>query len=256
MRKAFTLVEMMMVVVIIAILMGLTLAGVMSARTTVRNGIVVTQMSQLEMALENYRREVGEYPPDFTDARAVVRHIRKRWPRAVFDQATFDVVKPNPADPSTALAFWFNGPKGEGFCSDPANPFKDLKPKDKKYLEPGLISPQGTLAIYTKNPIVYFRSPYEDHYWGLAAPYWHSLTEFREPQKYQLIHPGLDDVYYDGPLDSSGKPLRRIAALGLGDDSPDQFRRNESIGCWFSDADYDNITNFSHATLEIEARKN
>ena len=38
-------------------------------------------MSQLSMALDEYKNRYGEYPPDLNDEAAVVRHLKRRWPR-------------------------------------------------------------------------------------------------------------------------------------------------------------------------------
>ena len=100
-RRAFTLVEMLMVIVIIGILAALLLVAVNGARKAARNAVIKNDVSQLDMALENYRTEIGEYPPDFVGVNdstaivvngvsttvgqmarnAVLRHLRKRFPR-------------------------------------------------------------------------------------------------------------------------------------------------------------------------------
>ncbi len=86
----FTLVEILVVIVIIGMLAGLTTSVLVSARRSVRNSVVSTQEAQLSMALDEYKNKYGEYPPDMSDPDAVMRHIKKRWPRYnVPDIATF-----------------------------------------------------------------------------------------------------------------------------------------------------------------------
>ena len=80
-RPAFTLVELMIVVVIIAILAGLTTVGTRIAIRKSKEATVTLALEQLSMAIEKYKNDIGEYPPDFTDLNAVTRHVRKRWPR-------------------------------------------------------------------------------------------------------------------------------------------------------------------------------
>jgi prepilin-type N-terminal cleavage/methylation domain-containing protein len=96
-RHAFTLVEMLTVVIIIGILASLMLVAFGAARTRARVATIKMEVSQLDMALENYRQKYGEYPPDFSgvghpnvsgssairdDGRQrVLRHLRKRFPR-------------------------------------------------------------------------------------------------------------------------------------------------------------------------------
>lgn len=77
----FTLVEILVVIVIIGLLAGITSTVLVSARNAARSSVVATQMSQLSMALDEYKNQYGEYPPDFSDPAAVMRHVKKRWPR-------------------------------------------------------------------------------------------------------------------------------------------------------------------------------
>ncbi|MGL6227451.1 MAG: type II secretion system protein [Thermoguttaceae bacterium] len=80
--QGFTLTELLIVIVIIGILASLALVGVMAARRAVVTGAVRSQLSQMEMALEKYKADFGEYPPNLTDVEACVRHAQMRWPRA------------------------------------------------------------------------------------------------------------------------------------------------------------------------------
>ena len=84
----FTLVEILIVIVIIGMLAGLTTTVLVSGRTAVKNSVVSAVESQLSMALDEYKNRFGEYPPDFRDSDAVLRHIKKRWPR--YNIATYD----------------------------------------------------------------------------------------------------------------------------------------------------------------------
>ncbi|MBQ7109768.1 MAG: prepilin-type N-terminal cleavage/methylation domain-containing protein [Thermoguttaceae bacterium] len=84
----FTLVEILVVIVIIGLLAGITSTVLVSARKSARGAVVATQMAQLSMALDEYKNQFGEYPPDFSDPEAVVRHVKKRWPRYNLPGAT------------------------------------------------------------------------------------------------------------------------------------------------------------------------
>ncbi len=154
-RPGFTLVEMLTVIVIIGILAGLTVGGAIAARNAVRRGIVIADMKQMEMGLQKYKGEVGEFPPDFAfcdelagdrgkAARArVVSHLRKAFPKMRLSGTTTDdqflafLTTSGMAvgqgdkelNPSTALTFWLGGMcdadgKPKGFSQDPTNPFK------------------------------------------------------------------------------------------------------------------------------------
>jgi prepilin-type N-terminal cleavage/methylation domain-containing protein len=82
-RKAFTLVELLVVVVIIGILSSLVTVGVMSAVQAAKRSRIAMEMHQITLALEKYKSEFGEYPPDMYDNAAIVRHVKKRWPRFI-----------------------------------------------------------------------------------------------------------------------------------------------------------------------------
>ena len=166
-RRGFTLVEMLTVIVIIGILAALTIGGSMAVRNRVRISIVTADIKQLEMALQNYKSEVGELPPDFSfcgrgdaigDAARgrVMRHLRKRFPRYrpadfagfLADASTF-LAEPgvltvgtgnNQLNPSTALTFWLGGDldadgKPRGFHENPSNPFQVGEPRTTPYYD-------------------------------------------------------------------------------------------------------------------------
>ena len=84
----FTLVEILVVIVIIGLLAGISSTVLVSARNSARSSVVSTQMAQLSMALDEYKNQFGEYPPDFSDKEAVMRHVKKRWPR--YNVASYD----------------------------------------------------------------------------------------------------------------------------------------------------------------------
>jgi prepilin-type N-terminal cleavage/methylation domain-containing protein len=80
-RRAFTLVELLVVVVIIGILSSLVTVGVMSAVQAAKRSKIAMEMHQITLALETYKNKFGEYPPDLYDPATVIRHVKKRWPR-------------------------------------------------------------------------------------------------------------------------------------------------------------------------------
>ena len=89
-NRAFTLVEILTVIVIIAILVTLVTVAVAGAMRAAKIGRIGMEMSQIAMAIERYKAEFGEYPPDFFDDVALVRHVKKRWPRFELPGSTTD----------------------------------------------------------------------------------------------------------------------------------------------------------------------
>ena len=173
-RPGFTLVEMLTVIVIIGILAGLTVGAGIAVRNAVKRSIIVSDIKQLELALQKYKTEIGELPPDFANVWAdasssapedilaakaarsrVVRHLRKAFPRlrltGADDDAKFNYfvgklapygIQPTDLNPSTALTLWLGGPadltgdgKPLGFHEDATNPFKVGEPRKPTYYD-------------------------------------------------------------------------------------------------------------------------
>lgn len=125
-RSAFTLVELLVVIVIIGILMALlipVLGGVFSTSIDARMALEVNNLTQ---AVEAYRMEMNEYPPDFAgvdiaqDMQQMQLHLaRKVRSRKPQDQNAFGNAEQVWAglDPAEALVFWLSG-----ISSDPSFP--------------------------------------------------------------------------------------------------------------------------------------
>lgn len=148
-RHAFTLVEVLTVVVIISILATLVTVAAAAAMRAAKIGRVGMEASHIARALESYKADFGEYPPDFFDDIELVRHVKRRWPRMDFSLKPPGVIDAeyirdsinggyreynNTVDftavrsPLGALAFWLGGfpdteGKLSGFNADPENPF-------------------------------------------------------------------------------------------------------------------------------------
>src|SRR5258708_33207798 len=62
-RVGFTLLELLVVICIISILLGLTLAGVQYARAAAAKAQCNDRLRQLGLALHNYHSQHGIFPP-------------------------------------------------------------------------------------------------------------------------------------------------------------------------------------------------
>lgn len=89
-RGGFTLIELLVVIILIAILSGMSVVVIRMAIGGGKASAVQMQLHQVSMALDNYKTKVGEYPPDFSDPVAVMRHIKKRWPRSDYGTTVAD----------------------------------------------------------------------------------------------------------------------------------------------------------------------
>jgi len=63
-RRAFTLIELLIVISVIVLLAGLTFPAVRAARLSVMRSRARSEMSQIETAIERYKDRLGFYPPD------------------------------------------------------------------------------------------------------------------------------------------------------------------------------------------------
>ncbi|TWU47948.1 type II secretion system protein [Rubripirellula reticaptiva] len=79
-RAAFTLVEILTVIVIIGILAGIAIPAITGALTTAKEAAIRVEIDVVGQALEAYKLKYGDYPPDFSDWSKVERHYRKAFP--------------------------------------------------------------------------------------------------------------------------------------------------------------------------------
>lgn len=145
-RQAFTLVEMLVVIGIIAVLAALLLPAVMRAMNSARNTAIALEVNQLASAIEAYKQDKGDYPPNFRERSVVERHLRKCYPKIdpQYLQGFLGTVFPvgvntltNPViDEGESLVFWLSMTD-----SDPRFPFlsyfnpNNLTPNPKKYYD-------------------------------------------------------------------------------------------------------------------------
>ena len=64
-RGAFTIIEILMVVSIIAILMSIAVVGIVKGRQAARRGVTVQRMQNIKMALTTYHNDHNAYPASF-----------------------------------------------------------------------------------------------------------------------------------------------------------------------------------------------
>jgi prepilin-type N-terminal cleavage/methylation domain-containing protein len=130
-RAAFTLVELLAVILIIALLMALVTPAVMQALSSARNAAIKAEIDMLHMAVMNYRNEYGSFPPasvpSITGSDLASRHLMRLFPRMPGVNAQTQAQRlcflntgtntTSSITPSSALPFWLYG-----YTDDPTQP--------------------------------------------------------------------------------------------------------------------------------------
>jgi prepilin-type N-terminal cleavage/methylation domain-containing protein len=120
-RRAFTLVELLTALTITAVLAGIAIVVGQRVHVNASNSRIICDIYELTQGLEAFSRQLGDYPPDFHDAKVTEAFLRQAFPKCRPENYP-DLSSQNPA---TALYFWLAGPKGKGLSANPANPFDD-----------------------------------------------------------------------------------------------------------------------------------
>ncbi|MFW5692657.1 MAG: type II secretion system protein [Thermoguttaceae bacterium] len=232
-RRAFTLIELLTVVVIIGILAGLVTAAALQVRSTVLKSTHAIELQELEMALQAYKERFGEYPPDFTgnttqNETLFHRHMRKAFPRC--DDATIGTIWTNVGQhqrPETALAFWLGGVDDGsgtpiGFSANPIDPFdatttsrigpffEKFDPERLLRVQPGVWRYYPTVEAGQDSPpdankaIRYYRAENGSYAGKGSIPFKDSRVEptpdnygWINPRSVQIISPGLQGRAFD-----------------------------------------------------------
>ena len=77
MKRAFTLIELLIVVAIIAILAAIAVPNFLESQTRAKVSRVMADMRSIATAIEAYTVDYNTHPPDYTD---VVRMTGPNWP--------------------------------------------------------------------------------------------------------------------------------------------------------------------------------
>lgn len=139
-KRAFTLVEMLVVIAIIGVLVALLLPAVVGAINNARRARMALEISQLANAVEAYKAKFGDYPPNFRSHDVFIRHVRKCFRKIhsnpdpmnpghlelteqkIWGTNDFSMGTPTPnIDESEALVMWLTQ-----INSDPRQPFTYL----------------------------------------------------------------------------------------------------------------------------------
>ncbi len=253
-HDGFTLMEMLVVILIIAILAGLISTAAIQARKRTKAAAIGMEIKQLSLALGNYKTQFGEYPPDFSDSSdtgklAILRHLSRAFPRFVITGSTVaqqwqnlrdeiftttnnavDIINGITLDPSTALRFWLGGmPDAQGrpigFSQDPAHPFDNTS---TSRIGPFFEFDPARLPSQPPSELGKYYPPGVPAGSGMPYVYFHAEQGQPQPKReyYNLSYSGNTPVYTFKPLDSlDPKPYKPYwDQRNMGWVNPDSFQ--------------------------------
>lgn len=164
-RKGFTLVEILVVIVIIGMLAAIAIPAVSTAVTAARETALKLDVTSLADAAERYHAAHGEYPPDMSSWTVAMRHLRKTYPRisAVDITLLYNMCHTASNDPTSGIPYttatpnptagFFNPTainRGEalvlflgGLSSDQASPFTGVGGPFEQVATTSLVDPSN-----------------------------------------------------------------------------------------------------------------
>jgi prepilin-type N-terminal cleavage/methylation domain-containing protein len=269
-RRAFTLVELMVVIVILAILAALVTRAVMGAMERAKEARIELELDQLAGAIESYKSKYGSYPPATAGPTMLKAHVQSLFPRALAeDIATI------PTNLTPAEILWFCV---RGYTSDPQRPvdFFNLNVKRDQFMnfDTGRLveknprwqwrngmtpttgprvqqAPRYSYVPITTNPPDQ-RRPYV--YFDCSRDYAPQLQWYG--QSPEVVRPYRTTSGNNFPFANAGK--FQIVSAGLDDNygadipQPTETENHKRFpdGINYSDGDRDNLVNFSERNLE------
>jgi len=177
-RSAFTLVELLVVIVILAMLASLVTVAGSRAMTAARNAAIKAEIDMLHMSIMNYKNEYGSFPPchdslTLTGTGLAGRHVARLYPRSTTAVITSELNtllstrNPPYVAPSNALSFWLSG-----YSDNPTAPLalgnrKKLHDFDMSRLDlnSGIYYPSSKPA----SPLIYINSADYGNSWPFVA---------------------------------------------------------------------------------------
>jgi prepilin-type N-terminal cleavage/methylation domain-containing protein len=227
-QGGFTIVELLVVMVIIAILAGLLVAGVFMAVARAQKMSIMVELNGLHQAFLRYKQANSEFPPSFLNSGAAInpleQHLKAAFPRRNPSNDT----APTGLNQAQLIVFYLRGyspdprrPITGGGDREPLFDFDRTRIKDAAGQVADLHAspvPMYFPKIGQQAPYVYFKAsrvPVNDVYRnqynpnekfeavavaGVALPKTEGAVE---PKPFQIVSGGLDGSYDLSPMYST-----------------------------------------------------
>ncbi len=220
-RPAFTLVELLVVIIIIAIIAGIAVPAVMKATGTAQNARIKTEIDMLHQAVMQYKNEYGSFPPATDPFGAagnaakstVYKHLQRVFPRVIAANLP-TAARIGDLDPSSSLTTWLSG-----YADDPTNPLgynagtmdptikrKKLFEFDSSRISSAAFAPPNKpkspyIYIDSVNYDLFFVTPYSGYFphrmpLKTAPTVFNNPTQpYFNPDSFQIICAGRDEKF-------------------------------------------------------------
>ena len=256
-RPAFTLMELLVVIVILSMLTGLIGVAASRALATARTAAIKAEIDMLHMAIMNYKNEYGSFPPCYDTSGYPVApsisparsHLERLFPRCInpsvqLTAAGLSGEQPWPAlGPANAIVIWLNG-----FTIDPTFPLRPDSDRKKLYeFDRSRITTALSYHPSEKplSPFVFIRSGasatggygmiatsgasagVSNATYGVYKPLVRittSGTSFFNPDSFQILCAGRDEIWdEDTNLNNVLEPAEDVNSNGVWDKSDDDL---------------------------------
>lgn len=236
-RRGFTLIELLIVIVIIAILAGLTTAVVLRVGGVGTEAEATNEIRQLELAVENFKLKYGVYPPSsfaVPPTGASLVYAQRIWPR-VSDFSTLAWPVTGTLQADQCLVYFLQGPAKNGWSANPADPTSTSGTRVGPFFEfkeVRLYKRTGDFYSYAdpfatpgkKMPYLYFSSyNKQDGYLATdvtlgVSPYFITgTTRYYNRNTFQIISAGANFSFNGGGAWAPGGPGWNELAAGFDD---------------------------------------
>jgi prepilin-type N-terminal cleavage/methylation domain-containing protein len=262
-QRAFTLLEVLVVLGIIGVLLALALPAVASFRSRANDAVIAGEISRLREALWAYKRDKGDFPPsmgeDYSPAnrfRTICeRHLRTCYPHLTPQAKAYfyDYIAPE-LDQDEAIVFWLSLT-----TTDPRDPFPVAMINGNPIPKPSAAAPRRVYFEFQEDRL--WDTPDDpDGFPAYQPPYCKGTTYVHIDARYYLYHltPQTAAIRAAQPyFDGAGRPINpgtfQIITAGQDGDygalwnaaaDPTKLKRFP-VGENYAEGDRDNLTDFS-----------
>ena len=209
-RSAFTLVELLVVIVILSMLASLITVASMRGMSAARNARIKFEVDLLHTAIMSYKNEYGTYPPCFDASgygsaatSVAVKHVARLFPRCGDVPAQFAAISAPTLNPANALVAWLSG-----YTNDPTKPLYPAASRQSRFSFDKSRLDSQQLIFYASgkqsSPYIYIQAAEYGNPWPSSAyPYTVGTTTYTIPPNTYFAQPTTGKYVSGGPFANS-----------------------------------------------------